>query len=47
MGVLQWKSLVAINYAAKDKGVKRGMLATEALNTCSDIIFVHVSTYID
>jgi len=23
MGVLQWKSLIAVNYAAKERGVKR------------------------
>ena len=47
MGSLQWKSLIAINYAAKENGVKRGMLAHEALEVCPNMMFVHVSTIID
>ena len=47
LGVLQWRSLIAINYAAKDAGVKRGMLCTEALNACENMMFVHVGTLID
>jgi DNA polymerase eta len=47
MGTLQWKSIIALNYAAKDKGVKRGMLAHEALDVCPNMMFVHVSTIID
>jgi DNA polymerase eta len=31
MGVLQWNSLIAINYAAKSLGIKRGMNHFEAL----------------
>lgn len=44
MGVLQWKSLIALNYAAKERGVKRQMTAVEALALCSDIVLVHVAT---
>ena len=47
MGTLQWKSLIAINYSAKEQGVKRGMLAHEALEVCPNMMFVHVSTIID
>ena len=44
LGVLQWKSLIAINYSAKSKGVKRGMLSHEALVVCPEMKFAHVST---
>ena len=47
LGVLQWRSLIALNYAAKHAGVKRGMLTTEALNVCPNMMFAHVSTLID
>jgi DNA polymerase eta len=47
MGVLQWNMLVAVNYVAKAKGVKRGMQWHEALNICPDFVFVHVATIID
>jgi DNA polymerase eta len=47
LGVLQWRSLIAINYAAKDQGVKRGMTVYEALAVCPDCKFAHVSTLID
>ena len=44
MAVLQWKSLIAVNYAAKERGVKRQMTANEALALCTDIKLIHVST---
>eukprot|EP00347_Sterkiella_histriomuscorum_P022605 403337853 len=47
MGVIQWNSLVALNYAAKDMGVKRSMRHFEALEVCPDITFVHVATMIE
>ena len=47
MGALQWRSLIAINYAAKAQGVKRCMLTHEALEVCPNMMFVHVSTIID
>ena len=47
MGVLQWNSLVAINYAAKAAGVKRHMKYFEALEVCQSMMFVHVATMID
>ena len=47
LGVLQWRSLIAINYAAKHSGVKRGMTVYEALTVCPNIMFAHVSTLID
>ena len=47
MGTLQWFSLIALNYVAKSKGVKRGMTAYEALEVCPDMIFVHVATIVE
>ena len=46
MGVLQWHSLIALNYVAKKAGVKRGMQSFDALDVCPDMIFVHVATII-
>jgi len=47
LGVLQWRGLIALNYAAKHAGVKRGMSAYDAISVCENIIFAHVSTLID
>ena len=47
LAVMQWKGLIALNYAAKDRGVKRGMKCYEALRVCPEIKFAHVSTLID
>jgi DNA polymerase eta len=44
MGVLQWKSLIALNYAAKERGIKRGMTSIEALRLCTELKLVHVAT---
>lgn len=44
MGVLQWNSVIAINYKAKEMGVTRGMNAMECLAKASNMKFVHVST---
>lgn len=47
LGVLQWDSLIALNYAAKDRGVRRGMQAFDALAVCEDLKFAHVATMFD
>ena len=44
LGVLQWRSLIAVNYAAKSQGVRRGMTAYEALAACPRCMFAHVAT---
>lgn len=44
MCVLQWRSIVALNYKAKDLGVTRGMTVYDALTVCPTIRFVHVAT---
>ena len=46
MGVLQWNSLIAINYVAKKAGVKRGMSCYDALEVRPDMVFVHVATIV-
>lgn len=41
----QWNALIALNYAAKAKGVHRGMTVYEALCAVPDLILIHVSTF--
>ena len=43
----QWNSLVALSYAAKNKGVKRGMNVFEAMDACPNLKLVHVATIVD
>ena len=45
MAVQQWNAIIALNYSAKAKGVRRSMTVYDALNTCPEIIFVHVSIF--
>ncbi|CAE7813304.1 primpol [Symbiodinium sp. CCMP2456] len=42
--VQQWDGLIAVNYAARAHGVKRGMRAAEASTICPGIVLVHVET---
>ena len=44
LAVLQWRSIVALNYKAKDLGVRRGMTVYDALTVCETLKFVHVAT---
>ena len=44
VAVLQWRTIIALNYVAKGAGVKRQMISTEALTVCPNLKFVHVST---
>jgi DNA polymerase eta len=46
VAVLQWNSIIALNYVAKKSGVKRGMSCFEALEVRNDMIFVHVATIV-
>ena len=46
VAVLQWNSIIALNYVAKKAGVKRGMNCFEALEVRNDMIFVHVATIV-
>lgn len=43
--VQQWQGLIAVNYPARAKGIKRHCTVQEALALCPDIKFVHVATY--
>ena len=45
VGVQQWNSLIALNYVAKNSGVKRSMSVYDALAICPNLILVHVSTF--
>lgn len=47
MAVLQWNSIIALNYVAKKGGVKRCMNGFEALEVCPQLTFVHVATIMD
>ncbi|CAK9004031.1 unnamed protein product [Durusdinium trenchii] len=42
--VQQWDGLIAVNYAARAAGVKRGMRAADAQKACPNIVLVHVET---
>jgi len=44
LGVVQWSSLIAVNYAAKRAGVKRGTTAEEASKLCPGVVLAHVET---
>ena len=43
--LVQWNSLIALSYAAKNQGVKRGMNVYEAMAVLPTIILIHVSTF--
>ncbi|KAJ3016800.1 DNA-directed DNA polymerase eta rad30 [Thoreauomyces humboldtii] len=45
--VQQWSGLIAVNYAARAKGIKRHCNVAEALVKCPEVKFVHVATYAD
>ncbi|GAB5372640.1 hypothetical protein AAMO2058_001682400 [Amorphochlora amoebiformis] len=42
LAVQQWSGLIAINYAARKFGVKRGMTIADAKKACKDLVCVHV-----
>ncbi|KAJ7183163.1 hypothetical protein C8R46DRAFT_1066110 [Mycena filopes] len=43
--VLQWQSLIAVNYPARKFGITRMMNIQDAKERCPDLIVVHVATY--
>ncbi|KAJ3216039.1 DNA-directed DNA polymerase eta rad30 [Dinochytrium kinnereticum] len=45
LAVQQWQGLIAVNYAARAKGVKRHSSPEEARALAPDIQFVHVATF--
>jgi DNA polymerase eta len=44
--VQQWNGLIAVNYAARTKGIKRHCTVKEALEKCPELKLVHVATCI-
>ena len=38
VGVVQWDGLIAVSYAARPRGVKRGMRTAEARRLCPEIL---------
>ncbi|MEW5311791.1 MAG: hypothetical protein WDW38_003477 [Sanguina aurantia] len=44
VAVQQWEGLIAVNYAARAKGVTRFMRLNDAKRACPDLILVHVQT---
>ncbi|KAK7032854.1 DNA polymerase eta [Favolaschia claudopus] len=43
--VLQWSSLIAVNYPARKFGITRMMNVQDALQLCPELVVVHVATY--
>lgn len=44
LAVQQWQGLIAVNYPARARGIKRHATAQEALRLCPEIRLVHVQT---
>ena len=44
LAVRQWDGLIAVNYPAKAKGIKRGCQIAEAMEKCPGLKLVHVET---
>jgi len=44
--VQQWQGLIAVNYPARAKGIKRHCTVTDALALCPELKLVHVATYV-
>ncbi|KAI9034257.1 hypothetical protein DFJ74DRAFT_762882 [Hyaloraphidium curvatum] len=43
--VQQWNGLIAVNYPARAKGIKRHSTVEDALKLCPELTLVHVATY--
>ncbi|KAK4521665.1 uncharacterized protein ATC70_004197 [Mucor velutinosus] len=43
--VQQWHGLIAVNYAAREKGIKKMTNVTEARKLCPEIQLLHVATF--
>ena len=44
VATVQWESLIAVSYAARPYGVKRGMTAKEAKRLCPPLRLCHVES---
>ncbi|EXF85504.1 sister chromatid cohesion protein Eso1 [Colletotrichum fioriniae PJ7] len=45
LAVRQWNAIIALNYPAKDRGLKRTISVEEARRLCPDIVLQHVPTW--
>ncbi|KAH7069229.1 hypothetical protein BKA63DRAFT_520842 [Paraphoma chrysanthemicola] len=45
LAVRQWNAIIAVNYPARERGVKRGVSVEEARKLCPEIILQHVATW--
>lgn len=45
LAVQQWKAIIALNYAGKAAGLKRGMSIDAARSQCPDVVLQHVATW--
>ncbi|KAF4966916.1 hypothetical protein FSARC_5449 [Fusarium sarcochroum] len=45
LAVRQWNAIIAINYPAREYGVKRGMSVEEATRLCPDLTLQHIATW--
>lgn len=45
LAVRQWNAVIAVNYPARARGVKRGTQVEEVLSVCPDIALPHVATW--
>jgi DNA polymerase eta len=45
LAVQQWNGLIAVNYAARAKGIKRHCSPSEARELCPEVHLVHCATY--
>ena len=45
LAVQQWNAIIALNYPARESGLKRGASIDEARRLCPDIVLQHVATW--
>ena len=45
LAVQQWNAIIALNYPARESGLKRGASVDEARRLCPDIVLQHVATW--
>ncbi|OAL47861.1 DNA/RNA polymerase [Pyrenochaeta sp. DS3sAY3a] len=45
LAVQQWNAIIALNYPARNAGLKRGISVDEAKRLCPDVVLQHVATW--
>ncbi|KAI9159187.1 N-acetyltransferase eso1 [Paramyrothecium foliicola] len=45
LAVQQWNAIIALNYPARERGLKRGLSVEEVKKICPEIILQHVATW--